>query len=106
MVVGCASYKDTGFITKAKVPNGFEYVGDIIVNKEGMHFLWFIPFYSASEDTAKETMEQKVKEKYPNAAGIYDLKTIYQEGVGLFDWRPAITLIGKVAKSPAYAPTN
>lgn len=99
LMAGCASAKPTPFVSDATLASNMEYVADVIVNKEGYHFLWFIPFSSATEDAARELMEQVVREKHKDAAGVFEYKKIQSRGVGIFDWKPTVTIMGKVARS-------
>lgn len=100
LVAGCGTKYTGEYITDQKLENNLEYVADVIVNKEGYSFLWCIPLASASEDAAKAMMEEVVKKRYPDAAGVFEYEVVQQKGVGLFDWKPTFTARGKVARIP------
>lgn len=97
-IAGCCSAKPTPFIATDPLGDNVEYVAHVVVNKEGYHFLWCIPFACATEGVARETMEQEVKAKYPNADGVFEYKVLQERGVSLFDWKPTLTITGKVGR--------
>lgn len=101
LIAGCSSSGiSNDFVKEEKLDAyKYDYVADVIVYKEGYSFLWAIPFSSATPEVAKEMIRNKVKEKYPDAAGVYEVQAVNRQGVGLFDWKPSITLWGKVAKA-------
>jgi len=101
LLMGCSSADYKGFILSNEPldENRFEYLGDVIVIKEGYYFLWFIPFKTNKEEAAKELMVEKVRWGFPNANGVVDLKTDAKEDVELFDWTPRLFLRGKIIKT-------
>lgn len=100
MLLGCGGAEVREHFVKedALDENKYEYIADVVVHKEGYHFLWAIPAVSASETAAKDMMRDKTKETYPNAAGVYEMKIIFRQGVGLGDWSPCIAIKGKVVR--------
>lgn len=105
-LAGCGSQEVRNeFVSQQKIDgldsNRFEYVADIVLNREGYNFLWFIPFASASEESAKAIIWEETKKRYKDAAGVYEVE-MRQQGVGLFDWRPSTTLWGKIVVQKRY----
>lgn len=99
MLAGCCSSMSNDFVKTEKMDTSrYEYIADVVVYKEGYHFLWFIPMGCATPDAAKQIMRDKVKQKYPDAAGIYEVQEVNRQSVGLFDWKPSIALWGKVVR--------
>jgi hypothetical protein len=100
LLAGCCAATPNDFAKTDRLDTSkFEYVADVVVYKEGYHFLWFIPLGCATPDIAKQIMREKVKQKYPDAAGIYEVKEVSHQSVGLFDWRPSISMWGKVVRA-------
>lgn len=97
---GCSTTDHKDFFVKSEKIDeaNFEYIGDIIVNKEGYHFLWFIPFASAKEESAIRLMKEKALWGFPGSAGVFELKETEREEVALFDWTPRLQIQGKVVK--------
>ncbi|NUM33468.1 MAG: hypothetical protein HUU50_02905 [Candidatus Brocadiae bacterium] len=99
-LVGCSTPEHKNFFIKEEKIDeaNFEYIGDIIVNKEGYHFLWFIPFASGKKESAIRLMKEKAVWGFPGAAGIFELRETGREEVALFDWTPLVKIEGKVVK--------
>ncbi len=99
-LVGCSTPEHKDFFVKSEKIDeaNFEYIGDIIVNKEGYHFLWFIPFASGKPEAAIRLMKEKAIWGFPGASGVFELKETEREEVALFDWTPRVQIEGKVVK--------
>ncbi len=100
LLVSCASpnYQNFDLSSEPINLNTHEYLGDVIVVKEGYYFLGFIPFATNKEEFAKELMVEKTLWVFPEANAIYDMKTYLKEGVEFFDWTPRTIVRGKMAK--------
>lgn len=80
---------------------GYEYQADIVTIKKGFYLFWFIPFGFGDEESAKAIMCKRAREKFgkDHAAGVFRIKKVSEEKVGLFDWTPEVTMTGFIVKS-------
>lgn len=98
--MGCSAKHTNFFIKTEKIEDGYEYIGDIVVNKEGFYFLWFIPFSSNTLDAAKEKMieEALLPQAFPDADGVFDFRIVSEESVGFFRWAPNTVIKARVVR--------
>lgn len=100
ILAGCASVDTKDFfISREQLDSAnYEYLGDIIVHKEGFSFLWCIPFSSATDEATQKLMIEKAKWGFPESCGVYEYKELEREEVALFDWTPKLYIKAKVVK--------
>ncbi|HON43897.1 MAG: hypothetical protein KBC30_03425 [Planctomycetes bacterium] len=99
LLTGCASVDKDYFIRTEPLDSAnYEYLGDIIVHKEGFSFLWCIPFKSATDEATQQLMIEKAKWGFPDSCGVYEYTVTERQEVALFDWTPRLYIKAKVVK--------